>query len=296
MNLKGPILSLFLLLSIIGYAQDGTAVVPVQFLNFPSGFHFINPAFSAADSSASAISGNRMNFGSFKIFRTHFLALNKAFASDGSGNRRHGIGFLAYTDREGEYISSNRFYLNYAYSLPVGAQTNISTGLSLGMANRLIEATAISAGSSIVSPDGNVGAWIYNTKGYFGASVNQLFNTKVRSLSESLVFRRHFNVSAGRGFDLLPFISWKLSGNLRWLDTKHADLDLMSVFLIQEVISAGVNYRHKRGIVILMGFENLSFKGGNHLGAAYFSYNLPFKRYIVGAPQTYEITLSYKIL
>lgn len=280
-----------------GFGQGRINTFPPQYFRITEAYPLTNPAYAVVDSNLSLISGNKMNFGSFKIFRTNYLSLTfRPNFSEKSSFRRHGFGLAALTEKEGEYIHYNRFYLSYAFRTRLSESTSLAAGATFGLANNSIQGTSISPGGSALAPDGNIGLWLYGEKAYVGVSLNQLLNSDLKPIGESFRLVRNSNFTAGRRFKITPLTKLTSIINVRSATGYEMDVDFMNVLLIQNILSAGVNYRHHKSLVLSFGFENLRFNQGRHLAAGWFSYSIPFSRYVSSNIQTYEITISYKIL
>jgi type IX secretion system PorP/SprF family membrane protein len=271
--------------------------LPVQFLQVEKNYPLLNPSYAAVDSGVNLVSGNKMNFGAFKIYRTNYFSFSVRLpaSKDSVSKHHHGIGIGAVTDKNGEFINHNRVYLTYAYKISMGENINWSTGISLGIVNHTVEGSAISPGGSALAPDGNVGTWIFSKKSYLGLSYNQIFNSKLTPLTETSVLLNHFNVTAGKRFNLGPFLEFHSSFIVRAAKSFPIDLDVVNLLLIGNKVSAGFNYKHHKGLVWMVGLENILFRQGSHLAGGWFSYSIPFGNYVSRNLQPYEITLTYKI-
>jgi type IX secretion system PorP/SprF family membrane protein len=271
--------------------------LPVQFLQVVKNYPLINPAYAAVDSGTNFVSGNKMNFGAFRIFRTNYLSatLRIPASRDSASRNHHGIGLAAITDKDGEFISHNRLYVTYAYKISLAENLNISAGLSMGIVNYVIEGSNISAKGSAIAPDGNAGIWMFGRKSYMGISLNQVFNSRLTPLTETSVLLRHMNVIAGKTIYFSPYCKLTSSLVVR-AAKKNTDIDFVNLFLIQDKLSAGCNYKHHKGFVLMAGLENIPFGQGKHMAGGWFSYSIPFGKYVMKNMQPYEITLTYKIL
>jgi type IX secretion system PorP/SprF family membrane protein len=271
--------------------------LPVQFLQVEKNYPLLNPAYVAVDSGINMVSGNKMNFGAFKIFRTNYfsVAVRIPASKDSLSKNHHGFGLGAVTDKNGEFINHNRVYFSYAYKISLAENLNWSTGMSIGLVNHSVEGGAISPSGSAFAPDGNVGTWIFSRKSYLGLSYNQIFRAKLTPLSETSVLVNHINVTAGKKFELSPYLQLTSSFIVR--ATKHypLDVDIVNLFLINNKLSAGTNYKHHKGLVWMAGLENIVFGQGRHMAGGWFSYSIPFGKYVSKNIQPYEITLIYKI-
>lgn len=272
-------------------------VLPVQFLQVEKNYPLLNPSYAAVDSGINLASGNKMNFGAFNIFRTNYFSVTIRIpaSQDSSSKNHHGIGLGAVTDKNGEYINHNRVYLSYAYKLTLAENLNWSTGISIGMVNHSVEGGAISPSGSAMAPDANVGTWIFSSKSYLGLSYNQIFRGKITPLTETSVLLNHINIASGRRFELSPHVQLNTFFVLRAAKNHPVDLDIVNRFLIGDKLSAGINYKHHKGLVWMLGLENIIFGQGKHMAGGWFSYSIPFGKYVSRNIQTYEITLIYKI-
>jgi type IX secretion system PorP/SprF family membrane protein len=273
--------------------------LPVQFLQVVKNYPLINPAYAAVDSGVNIVSGNKMNFGAYRIFRTNYLSATvrmRGASRDSVSPNNHGIGLAALTDKEGEFINRNRLYLTYAYKISLTQNFHLSTGISLGMANYAIQGSNISPSGSAIAPDGNVGIWMFTRKSYLGVSLNQFFNSRLTPIGETSVLVRHLNVIAGKTVVFSPFVQLKSSVVVRSAKNFATDVDVVNLFVVHDKLSAGFNYKHHKAFVFMVGLESIPFRQGKHQAGGWFSYSIPFGKYVVKSIQPYEITLTYKIL
>jgi type IX secretion system PorP/SprF family membrane protein len=273
--------------------------LPVQFLQVVKNYPLINPSYAAVDSGVNIVSGNKMNFGAYRIFRTNYLSATfrlRGASRDSLSPNNHGLGLAAVTDKEGEFINRNRLYLTYAYKISLSQNFHLSTGISLGMANYVIQGSNISPSGSSMAPDGNVGIWMFTRKSYLGVSLNQFFNSRLTPIGAASVLVRHVNVIAGKTIVFSPYVQLASSVVVRAAKSFKTDVDVVNLFLFHDKLSAGFNYKHHKAFVFMLGLENISFRHGKHLAGGWFSYSMPFGKYVVKSIQPYEITLTYKIL
>jgi len=271
--------------------------LPVQFLQLSASIPQINPAYAAVDSGVTLTTGNKMNFGSFRVFRTHYFnAISRLPFRNLNSRNNHGIGLTLLTDRDGDYIQHNRFYFNYAFKIRLATHWSLATGASIGAENISIESSSISPPGSSMRPDASVGIWLQRKRSFIGIAANQLFNSKITPLQETVRLLPHYNLTFGHRQKLSQGLEYVGLLNFRIIQNLNPDIDFQNMILISNFVSTGFNYRHHKGMVVILGFQNIPFKLGRQLASGWFSYNIPFSKYVINNLQTYEITLCYKIL
>ncbi len=180
-----------------------------------------------------------------------------------------GLGGYLISDIAGH---TRRFALNVSYAYHIPFQ---SFYLSMGLSGSLLQYgidgkdiklyqnndNSINAGVSdkVIKPDASLGIYLYNNKFYFGASVLQLINSKVKlnlgGTTEALVpLTQHYYITGGYNFiidkyDIEP--SMLLSRTIG----SPTQIDINVKLEYSNKIIAGITYRNKDAVILLAGFR-----------------------------------------
>jgi type IX secretion system PorP/SprF family membrane protein len=193
----------------------------------------------------------------------------------------HGLGIQILNDRTGPI---NRFsaYATYAYHTPLSVSTSLSVGFGAGITNTSLNADKLEFAQGSVdpavygsgklnslTPDANVGLYLYSRNHFIGVAVQQVIPQKVefadgivRTVNGKQVphFFLHggYRISAGPDFNVTPSFMVKTIGSVE----PQFDLNLKVQYL--DVFWLGTGLRIKEGFSGLAGFNiaktvNLSY-------------------------------------
>jgi hypothetical protein len=142
-----------------------------------------------------------------------------------------------------------------------------------------------------MAPDGNVGIWLRSDRFYVGLGHHQIFQGKLSPIWETTLLKRYWSLSAGKTFAVGPWLDLKLGTLARVVADRRPDLDLNANAIIQQVLLAGIAYRHQKGLAFVIGLEKI--KISNSIIKGSFSYQIPLFTYAVPNIQSIEIALKY---
>lgn len=192
-------------------------------------------------------------------------------------------------EKEGPYISSPKFYGNYAIRLPIAYDVFLYTGLALGIST--LSFTAPSGMGKASIPDGSVGGVFKYKKTEIGTAAYQIFNNSSVVINSSLVFRRYYQFYFQSEKDLNASLSIK--GHLFWRPQALYDLASTTVLLCyKEAISLGLMYQYRRGSSFLTSFH---VNNDRNPIIVNMSYNSLLFNTLTVSTGSFEIGLQYSI-
>src|SRR5690606_24166752 len=104
----------------------------------------------------------------------------------------HALGIAFMNKKEGNLLSFNRVYLQYAYHLAISKEWKIASGISAGFLNLSIDQSSTSKGVSSYAPDGSFGFWLYRDKEKIGFSSAQILNKSIQVIYERIPIQRYY--------------------------------------------------------------------------------------------------------
>lgn len=192
-------------------------------------------------------------------------------------------------EKEGPYISSPKFYGNYAIRLPITDDIFLYTGIALGISS--LSFTAPSGMGKASVPDGSIGGIFKYKKTEIGTAAYQIFNNSSIVINSSLVFRRYYQFYVQSEKDLSASVSIK--GHLFWRPQAMYDLASTTALLCyKEIISAGILYQYRRGTSFLTSFH---LNKDNNPIIVNLSYNSLLFNTLSISTGSFEIGLQYRI-
>lgn len=222
-----------------------------------------------------------------------------------SAEPHHGIGFTMLNDRTGPL---NRFsaYGTYAYHLGISEQTSIGLGVSAGLQNMRLDASKLNFGNQFqvdpavagsgylnrLSPDLNVGVWLYSADYFLGVAAQQIIPSKLKFSSDTLTLSDgrlvpHLFISAGYRMFLNDDMSFLPSVMLRYVNGAPMGFDLNAKLQYRELLWLGASVRHQDGVAGMVGV-NVS----NALNLGY-SYDVTTSRLNTVSRGTHEIVVGF---
>ena len=187
--------------------------------------------------------------------------------------RHHGIGLLAVNDVTGPTARTS-VYGSYALNMKISQTFRLSVGAFLGFqqwrldADKLIyrnpsetgvasPAPAIGSSSKVV-PDGSLGVWLYDKNLYVGASMHQIFQSKLAfndylggvgqgQLSNHYFFTAGYKFQINKEFAVIP------STLIKMVSPSPLSFDINTKVRYRDMLWAGVSYRSDKSFVTLVG-------------------------------------------
>lgn len=128
------------------------------------------------------------------IYCTHFTGYLRL-------SKRHQIGLLANSLKEGAFIDKTRASLKYAYSAQIDKKTSVSLGISLGIFSIRQEEPNIALKMG-TAPDGDFNILIYNSKYFVNYSLNQALTYKIKNALFPISLTKFHETRSGYNFKI----------------------------------------------------------------------------------------------
>lgn len=282
---------MFVLIFLLNAKAQTMESVPVQFGQFYNAYSIVNPASAGSTGHAELQAGRQMHGGMWRNISTTYASAAFRLNPSIEKNNFQVLGFSFVGDKEGEYLKRSKFYATYGWHTKLTAQLSLGAGASIGLFSYLVSGSNASVAGSALAPDGSIGLWLYHQRYYLGASACQLFNSRLTPLQETTRLVPHYNITGGYSF--IPSASFSIIPRtmIRYIPGYPLDVDVSVAGVIDEIITAGVNYRHQRSMVYMVGLERLKVIRGKF--RFMFSYAVPTGS-VFNNIHTYELTLNYE--
>ncbi|MEM7036474.1 MAG: type IX secretion system membrane protein PorP/SprF [Bacteroidota bacterium] len=222
----------------------------------------INPAYAGAREQAS------MNL----LMRAQWLGFPGAPRSQSfslhapSADQRHGFGLLVSNDEVGP-LSSTGLGLDYAYRIPLDANSSLAFGLQgtldyyrtgfngLNLEDNTDNSFA-EADIRRFMPNAGFGIYYQHTRFYAGASIPRLLRNNLSNTGDDPRARqfRHYYLTGGVLLDLSPNLVFRPSTLLKYASSDGPQIDLNASFVYAQRVMAGISWRSEDAIVVLAEF------------------------------------------
>jgi type IX secretion system PorP/SprF family membrane protein len=221
-----------------------------------------------------------------------------------------GVGFTIINDKTGP-LSRIAAYGSYAYHIPVGLQTSLSFGLSLGVQEVNVDVNAVDFGQANpvdpaalesgflnkLEPDVNAGLWLSNKSFFVGLSAQQIVPVPINSgvgtttsngvtlLSGKLI--PHTFLTAGYKIIASEDISILPSVMIRYVQPLPIGFDVNAKVQFQDLLWLGFSYRYTQGYAAMFG---VNISSSINLGYSYDYTTTPLNTVSSG---THEIVIGF---
>lgn len=262
---------------------------------------YINPAYAGSKEAMAANLTHRQQWVSFPG-----RPITSSFTLHGPlANNKMGLGISFLNEQIGK-LNRNLLYINYAYRIKTGKNSQLSFGLMGGIhnqVNKFSELKPTETGDiqlsnntpSLTSPNFGTGIYYYTNKFYAGISIprmiddNYLFNAngtiiKNYHLKPSLF---HYYLTVGHIFDINDNIKCKPQTMIKLVQNAPIQYDFNLNFLINNKIWTGISYRSKADISALIGLQV------NPQLLINYSYDYSISNIQKYAQGSHEFTLAY---
>jgi len=284
-------LGVVFLFSFIMVRSQEVDYIPVQYAQFFNAYSLINPASTGFRDKLELLSGRQQLGGPWKHISTTFVNGFTRF-NDRKNGKFQVAGLMFIADNEGKYLKRSRAYFNYSWHTALTKKVSIAAGASVGFFSYNVGGSDASVSGGAIAPDATLGLWFYSKKYYMGLSGNQILNSKVTPLVETIRLVRHVNITSGYTWAVSKSFSLTPQFLFRYAKNYTPDIDVAVIGMINKLVALGVNYRHHKSVVPFVGFENIILKKGT--ARFMFSYAVPVGK-IASSIQTYELTLGYQV-
>ncbi len=267
---------LFLILPILFVSPHSYSQIsyryPVVFEQVERYSSFINPSEVSTDShKAGIVLSNQNLLGPFNNIRTFigqgFFTLNK------DSIKKSKIGANFYSDKEGSYISNTRGYLTYSYQLSIAPNLQIASALAIGISTITYQNSQSSNSTSASALDGNLSLALVQNRFRFCFGINQFPQQTVFLIDERLTFKRYYSFYAVKNLDINYALRLNFIGMFSLKSNQVTDINFTSSLIVKKHFNIGLGYWFNRGIITLVGFDNIIIQKNTFRFV--FSYSLP---------------------
>ncbi|MFH1320624.1 MAG: type IX secretion system membrane protein PorP/SprF [Bacteroidota bacterium] len=260
--------------------------------------YIMNPAIGGSKDHFEAKSNHRYQWmGIVDAPRTYILSVNGPLRA-----KKVGVGGYLFTDITGP-TSRVGIYLSYAYHINLNESVKLSLGLFGGILQYNVDGTKITLKDiadpvignevkSVLIPDAGFGLYLYSKKYYFGVSIPQLLNNKLKlfedqdailsSLKSHLFMTGGYKILFSNDFVLEP------SFLLKAVRPVPVQLDLSAKIIYRNTVWLGGSFRTYDAMSVLVGY---SFKDQIFFGYSFDFSTSDIKNYSAG---THEIMLGIR--
>lgn len=182
-----------------------------------------------------------------------------------------GIGLTILNDRTGPL---NRFSAlgTYSYHLGIGPKTSLAMGVSAGIKSITLNSGKLHfdvpvdpavAGSGYLnklSPDMNLGLWLYSSDYFVGLSFQNIFPTKLKYAEDTVKLAGgklvpHTFLTAGYKMFLSDDISFLPSGLFKYVSGAPMSFDLNTKFQYRDLVWLGASFRYQDSWAGMLGIN-----------------------------------------
>jgi type IX secretion system PorP/SprF family membrane protein len=220
-----------------------------------------------------------------------------------------GVGFTILNDKTGP-LSRIAAYGSYAYHVPVGPQTSLSFGFSLGVQEVTVDASSVDfgqanpvdpavAGSGYLNklePDVNAGLWLSNKSFFVGLSAQQIIAVPINSGNgtssggvelQTGKLIPHTFLTAGYKISISDDVSLLPSVMFRYVQPLPIGVDINAKIQYQDLLWLGFSYRYQEGFAAMLG---VNISSTVNLG---YSYDYTTTQLNTVSSGTHEIVLGF---
>lgn len=260
--------------------------------------YMLNPAVAGTQNQIPIFISYRNQWAGFKGAPVTMMA-----SAHMQGPKNSGFGAILHRDDTGGAISRTGLEATGAYHIDLNNYDAISFGLSLTASqykfdnsqlvvyDQMDQALNNMQAESHLNVDANFGMIIYGEDYYFGFSVPQLAQTKLKLSSpfsgdnrniRHFQFMGSYQYYVSEDFDIQP------SGFIKLTGATPAQIDLNIKVGYKDMAWSGITYRHKDAVALNVGGFYQNFLLG-------YSFDLTTSAAKVMSPYTHEIVLGYII-
>lgn len=185
---------------------------------------------------------------------------------------RNVLGLSVFREKEGNYISRSRIYLNYSWHTGLTPKLSLSTGVGVGVFNYSVHSSVSGAGGSVWAWDGSIGVWLYGKTFGFGVSGSQLPSANPKWELSEISLTRYWSAALKKDFELNYKTIISLNSELFLYDSGwKSNVGVLIHFLKYAV---GVNYLHQNGVALQAGLRNKLTIDSRYMFELMFGYQI----------------------
>ena len=244
---------------------------PVSLSQYFQQLTFQTPAASVSENNWEATVTSRRNTGFWRNNQTYFV--NAAFRIQKNKSAGyHGVGAMAYYDKEGIYLKRYRGYLLYSYHLKLSKKYKLSGGLALGLMTYQVGNNEYEGGSGN-GLDANLGFMFSGNDFFAGVNIAQLPESNVQPINEITRLTRYYKLIAGKDFTLKKELKLRTNISSRVFSTQKSEMYGQAGVVWNNSLGIYGIYKWKRHASVLVGLEKIELN--DFLLKAFFSYDIP---------------------
>jgi type IX secretion system PorP/SprF family membrane protein len=268
-----PYLTLIFLLILI---KPGFAQQDAQFSQYMFNTLVINPAYAGYRETQNISLLHRDQWTGFEgAPKTQTLIADGAFGTD----KKIGLGLSVINDKAGLQNHTSA-HANYAYRLPVGEESRLALGISLGVAQYTLNSSDayvqdesdenFAGKQTYFVPDARVGVHFSNSKFYAALSATNLISNSInyQQVGKNTIARqgRHFFLTAGYLFNINDAFKLKPSFLIKEDSKGPTSLDVNSFVLVKDAVWIGASYRAGVNLWKKTGWNSSTFNQNSLVG------------------------------
>jgi len=264
------IFSLMLLLSFFSLAATAQEL-PLNRMYMLNGY-LLNPAVTASNASNAKVVARQLWVGWEEAPRTLVGSGHWRLGRD----KKSGVGGMIYNDKNNA-INRFGFQASFGHRVALSNKINMAFGLALSAQQFSLNTSGLygndasdplltGATESVFGlPDASAGFLIYSAKAYFGASISNAFQSKIKlrtdGASESAVPRSVF-LTGGLRNEVNYSIVWEPSVMMLWTQGFPIELHVNTKFRFDDKFWLGGSYRINNALQVMAGFQFLEYELG----------------------------------
>jgi type IX secretion system PorP/SprF family membrane protein len=247
-------------------AQHGLAQYDAMFTQYMFNEMFINPAYTGSKEAMSATLMHRQQWVNFPG-----RPVTTSFALHGPlMDNKMGLGLSVLNEKIG-VLNRSLIYGSYAYRLTVHEGGTLALGLMGGAENQVNEFSKLRITDEANAPldpmfnsvnptllGANFGTGVYYSTNtfYAGLSVPRLLDNQARFSQTSMSTVKITSIKPSRfTYYLTVGNVFNINNDLKIRANAHAQLDIGASALIKEMVWAGLSYRTKSSLSLLLGAQ-----------------------------------------
>ncbi len=305
-------IKLFILVSVL-FTGTVNAQQEAQYTQYVLNHYVLNPATGGVNNFWDIKTGFRSQWTGLESSpKTFFVSGHGAIGYPHGKNRQgskkphHGIGGYAFYDKTGP-ISWAGAYGSYAYHLKLTNDLSASLGAFVGIKQTTLrgadlvfvqnpnDPTVTQENFTKIVPDAAVGFWLYSSKMFFGASINQLLQNKIGLGNESITntltgkLNNHYFIIGGYKIKLNAEFDFIPSLMVKYVQPAPVQFDINTRIRYKDFLWGGISYRHQDAIAI---FAGVLIQNNFEIGYAYDLTTSALNKYSGGS---HEIILGTRL-
>jgi len=249
-------------------------VTSVMYPDFYTGYQmnmiYVNPAYVPEEVHADFTASYRFQTGAFRQISTLSFTGGKIFRKEAGSAQA--LRLVLSNEKQGPYISTPRGYINYAYELPLSEEVSVSAGASAGLVQKYYSGTVATGNTNALLPDAALGIGLRMRQLELGLACQQILNSKSKSLSSIMEFRRHYQSYIHYLVRLSDQVGMRTTLLWRFLPTVQDEGMAGLAFVFKEAVSFGVIGRTNSECSFYGQFD---IHSGMDVLRLYFFYNSP---------------------